>query len=82
MANFMPKDYLPPAFGALGARESHRTYRIRYVTKYVNTEGDPYTYGYDTRASGTRRYVTDHVRIRYGTVYGHLRENKSAGVAA
>ena len=33
-------------------RELHCTYRIQYVTQYVNTEGDPYTYGHNLRASG------------------------------
>ncbi|KAJ6600588.1 hypothetical protein DFH09DRAFT_1070376 [Mycena vulgaris] len=39
----------------------------------------PYTYDRDPGAFGGRRCVTDHVRIRYGTGYGHLPGDKSAG---
>jgi hypothetical protein len=52
----------------VGLRESHRTYCIRYVIKYVNTERDLYMYRHDPKASGARQYVTDHVpyMVRYG----------------
>ncbi|KAF8191854.1 hypothetical protein K438DRAFT_1762436 [Mycena galopus ATCC 62051] len=46
--------------------ESHRTYRIRYVRKYVSTDEDPYTYGTIRRPSGTRRRSAEAIPKRSG----------------
>ncbi|KAF8194875.1 hypothetical protein K438DRAFT_1761157 [Mycena galopus ATCC 62051] len=47
-------------------RESHRTYRIRYMRKYVSTDEDPYTYGTIRRPSGTRRRSAEAIPKRSG----------------
>ncbi|KAF8178366.1 hypothetical protein K438DRAFT_1769554 [Mycena galopus ATCC 62051] len=65
-STFSAPAHAHPATQGVSLRESHRTYRIRYVRKYVSTDEDPYTYGIIRRPSGARRRSAEAIPTRSG----------------